>query len=177
MLNKPIYRLMAEDDAGKVHELTKKVFDRFVAQTFEQKGIEEFYEIINPESILRRRGENHFALISEVDKDIVGIIEIKTNDHISLLFVDEKFQNKAIARSLIKKSIDLCLENKPDLTEISVNSSPNAVRIYEKLGFRQSGPEDLFKGIRFVPMVLRLSEFDSKDLRLTESTLELESDS
>jgi GNAT superfamily N-acetyltransferase len=148
---------MAEEDAGKVHELTKKVFDRFVAQAFDQEGIEEFYGIINPESILRRREENHFAFVAEVDKDIAGIIEIKANDHISLLFVDERFQNKAIARSLIKKSIDLCLENKPDLTEISVNSSPNAVKIYEKLGFRQTGPEDIFKGIRFVPMVLRLS--------------------
>jgi GNAT superfamily N-acetyltransferase len=174
MLNKAIYRLMAEEDAGKVYELTKKVFDRFVAHTFEQKGIEEFYEIINPESILRRREENHFALIAEVDKDIVGIIEIKANDHISLLFVDEKFQNKAIARSLIKQSIDLCLENKPDLTEISVNSSPNAIRIYEKLGFKQTGPEQLFEGIRFIPMVLKLSGFDNKNLTLIEITDEKE---
>lgn len=175
-MNEPIYRLMAEEDAEKVYELVKKVFDRFVAQAFDQKGIEQFYEIINPESILRRREENHFALIAEVNKDIVGIIEIKDNDHISLLFVDEKFQNEAIARSLIKKSIELCLENKPYLTEISVNSSPNAVKIYEKLGFKQTGPEQLFKGIRFVPMMLKLSELGHKNLKLIEPSIELESE-
>ena len=117
MLNKAICRLMAEEDAGKVHELTKKVFDRFVAQTFDQEGIEQFYEIINPELILRRREENHFGLIAEVNKDIVGMIEIKANSHMSLLFVDERFQNRAIARSLIKKTIDLCLQNEPGLTD------------------------------------------------------------
>ena len=176
MLNEPTYRLMAAEDSGKVHELVKKVFDRFVAQTFDQEGIEQFYEIINPELILRRREENHFGLIAEVNKDIVGVIEIKANSHISLLFVEEKFQNRAIARSLMEKTIDLCLQNKPNLTEISVNSSPNAVEIYEKLGFEQTGPEELFKGIRFVPMVLKLSGFDGKNLKLVEPTLELKSE-
>lgn len=175
-MNEPIYRLMAEEDAEEVHGLVKKVFDRFVAQDFDQKGIEQFYEIISPESILKRREENHFALIATVNKNIVGIIEIKANDHISLLFVDEEFHKKAIAKTLLKKTIDLCLENKPGLTEMSVNSSPNAVEIYEKLGFKQKGPEQLFEGIRFVPMVLKLRESGHRNLKLIEPILELRSE-
>ncbi len=162
MRNEPIYRLMTAKDAGKVHELIKKVFDRFVAASFAQDGISEFYAIINPNSILKRGEDNHFVLIAEVDKDIVGAIEIKDSDHMSLLFVDEKFQNKGIARTLIKKAIEICLENKPDLMEIDVNSSPNAVEIYKKLGFKQTEEEQLHNGIRYTPMVLELPDTNEK---------------
>jgi hypothetical protein len=42
------------------------------------------------------------------------------------------------------------------LAQVSVNSSPNAVPIYERLGFASWSPEQTVNGIRFVPMLLEL---------------------
>jgi predicted GNAT family N-acyltransferase len=51
----------------------------------------------------------------------------------------------------------ICHANTPELSEISVNSSAYAVPIYEKLGFRPVGNEQVKNGIAFIPMVLKLT--------------------
>ena len=42
------------------------------------------------------------------------------------------------------------------MCKIDVNSSLWAVPAYEKLGFKQMGPQQELKGIHFVPMVKEL---------------------
>ncbi|WP_334295796.1 GNAT family N-acetyltransferase [Clostridioides difficile] len=44
--------------------------------------------------------------------------------------------------------------NKFNLTEITVNSSPYAVEVYHKLGFKDTAVEQIVDGIRFTPMKL-----------------------
>ena len=159
----PVYRLMTKEDIEKVRKLIKKVFDRYVAPTYNQEGIETFYDIISPESMLKRLAENHFAIVAEVNGNIVGVIQGKDNNHISLLFVAEQFQNRGIARSLLKQSIGLCVKNNPELLQITVCSSPNSVKIYEKLGFKQTDFEQSTKGLRCTPMMLELLDIHCKD--------------
>ncbi|MBU1161235.1 MAG: GNAT family N-acetyltransferase, partial [Proteobacteria bacterium] len=62
-----------------------------------------------------------------------------------------------IGRELLRKSLEICKKDNPALTEITVNSLPNAVNIYKKLGFAELEPEKEKNGIRFVPMKLELS--------------------
>ena len=45
----------------------------------------------------------------------------------------------------------------PDLHEVTVNSSPNALRAYECLGFHPSAPEQEKNGLKFTPMVYKLA--------------------
>ena len=59
-------------------------------------------------------------------------------------------------RELLRRSIALCCTQQPSITDISVNSSPNAVPVYEKLGFVRQQSEQENNGIRFVPMQLAL---------------------
>lgn len=77
-------------------------------------------------------------------------------DHISLFFVLKEFQRKGIGKELLHISTEICLKDKPNLSQITVNSSPNAIRIYEKLGFAKVGPEQLVNGIIFTPMAIKL---------------------
>jgi ribosomal protein S18 acetylase RimI-like enzyme len=86
------------------------------------------------------------------DKDkIVGVLAARDVCHICLLFVDSAYHRKGIARSLLEKMIPYCKEN-GDCAEITVNSSPYAVEIYQKLGFHNTDKEQLKNGIRFIPM-------------------------
>ena len=56
------------------------------------------------------------------------------------------------------RALGICLNSKPDLQQIDVNSSLYAEPVYEKLGFRQTGAEQVKNGIRFIPMVLDLRQ-------------------
>jgi len=49
----------------------------------------------------------------------------------------------------------------PELSEVNVHSSPNAVDAYERLGFQATGPQKLEHGISFIPMRLRTEKVDS----------------
>ena len=84
------------------------------------------------------------------------MIEVRDHDHISLFFVDAPFHQRGIGRELVHRALDICRRNRQDLQRIDVNSSPYAVPVYEKLGFRQAAPEQVKNGIRFIPMVLEL---------------------
>jgi hypothetical protein len=62
-----------------------------------------------------------------------------------MLFVQSSLQRSGIARALLASAGDANCE-------FTVNSSPNAVSAYERLGFRITGSEQCVHGIRFIPM-------------------------
>ncbi len=73
------------------------------------------------------------------------MLHVRDGEHISLLFVRPDRHGQGIGHALIERA---------DRTTrlASVNSSTNAVRAYERYGFKASGPEQVSDGIRFVPM-------------------------
>ena len=93
---------------------------------------------VKPSLFLQRIKANYFVIIAKSQEKIAGIIEVRNYKHLSLLFVLREFQLKGISKELLRRSIEICLINKPNLQQITVNSSPNAVNIYEKLGFKKS---------------------------------------
>ena len=84
------------------------------------------------------------------------MIEIVDHKHISLFYTDKQFQGRGIGKELLRKSLELCFEHNPEVSEISVNSSPNAVTAYQEFRFFAVSPEQTKNGIRFVPMKLEL---------------------
>jgi ribosomal protein S18 acetylase RimI-like enzyme len=155
-----IYRSMNPNEVSDVSGLVSCVFNEFVAPEYSLEGIQEFQRYIQPAAFLARLQANHFSLISVVRDKIVGMIEVRNHDHISLLFVAPEFHRRGIAKELWHRALQICQANRLELLEISVNSSSYAVPVYEKLGFRRSGDKQIRNGIAFVPMVLELSKQD-----------------
>jgi GNAT superfamily N-acetyltransferase len=149
-------RPMQAGEETPVCELIARVFQAFVAPDLTPEGVQEFLKYVQPESLLERSQVNHFVLVGLAQDRIVGVIEVRGYQHVSLLFVDQAYQGRGIARDLWRRALDICRREKPGLAEVSVNSSPYAVPIYEKLGFRSQGPEQNVHGIRFVPMAFDL---------------------
>jgi len=150
------YRLMKSGEESAVCALVTRVFNEFVAPDYSDDGVEEFLKYVEPNSLLARSQENHFVLIATLLEEIVGMIEVRDHSHISLLFVDKRFQRIGIGKELLRKSLEVCFSHKQGLSQISVNSSPYAVEVYRKLGFRRQGPRQTVQGICFDPMVLDL---------------------
>jgi len=151
------YRRMQPGEETAVCELVIQVFNAFVAPDSASRGVREFLKYVNPDALRARSDGNHFTMVALAKHRIVGVIEMRALDHVSLLFVEPRYQRRGIGRELLRRSIEVCRDQGPHLTDISVNSSPFAVAIYEKLGFVQQQSEQEINGIRFVPMQLRLS--------------------
>ena len=80
--------------------------------------------------------------------EIRGMIGVRERKHVSLLFVDEDFRGRGIARSLFTRAM---LDEVPG-EEITVHSSPYAVLVYQALGFEVLQEEKAEDGIRYTTM-------------------------
>ena len=85
------------------------------------------------------------------DSRLIGLITIRNESHVSLLFVDEIYQKKGVGRALMKYLCNYLL-SEAGINRITVNSSPYGVGFYHRMGFRDLGPEAENDGIRYTPM-------------------------
>ena len=68
-------------------------------------------------------------------------------------FVDGMYHRKGIGKQLFEK---VCLDNSSG--NMTVNSSPFAVKVYHHLGFIDSDIEQVTDGLRYTPMIYRLKK-------------------
>jgi GNAT superfamily N-acetyltransferase len=141
--------------------LVSSVFDEFVAPLFSEEGINQFRSFIELSSLEARLQENGFMLVAEMDREIVGVIAMRDWNHIFLLFVDGKKQRKGIAKMLLDQALQRCKAEGYPPERVTVNSSPNAVEAYRRMGFVQTAEEEIRQGVRAVPMAMELSNRDA----------------
>lgn len=157
-MNSPVlYRPFHPGEETAVCAMVERCFNRFVAPGYSAEGRQAFLNYASAKQMAKRQQAGHFVLVAECDGVIAGMIEVRGNDHISLLFVDEACQGRGISRELTRRALDLCRQQQPDLRLVTVNSSPYAVPVYERLGFRAAAPEHEANGIRFTPMILEIT--------------------
>jgi ribosomal protein S18 acetylase RimI-like enzyme len=145
---------MIQGEEKVVSELIRNVFQRYIASEYNDEGIQEFNEYIEPNNLLKRIADEGYILITAKDEEtIAGVIGIRDKSHISLLFVSEEYQQRGIARALLQKGIEAAEKAYGKISDLTVNSSPYAVEIYIKLGFKVTGKEQEKNGIRYIPMI------------------------
>ena len=149
---------MRHGEERTVCEMVHRVFDLTVAPLYSKKGQQHFKKYVDPEEMSARVHTHHFVFLALADVDIIGMIEMRRHRHVSLLFVEQEFQGKGLGRELLSLAVEICLSNSSPLREVTVNSSPNAVKAYERMGFQSTGGEQNISGVRSVPMVKVLGE-------------------
>lgn len=133
-------------------ELVWRVFSEFEAPEYSEEGVQEFRGFIAPDAVKRRMSNNEMLFWGCYSGDhLTGVIASRPPCHISLLFVDKQHHRKGIARRLLNTVLAYYQTNTP-CKEMTVNSSPYAVKAYERLGFIATGTEQTFNGVRFTPM-------------------------
>lgn len=158
MLDTVSYRVMEPDDAAGVSALILASFNEFIRPEYTQLGVDEFRRYVEPVAIERRTRADHFVLVAVAGDVPVGMIEIRQNNHVALLFVDRQYQHHGIGKALLGRALTEARAKNADLARVTVNSSRHGVPVYQKLGFRQTGPEREVKGIRFIPMARQLDD-------------------
>lgn len=139
----------------EVYQLIKRVYDKFVSIDYSDEGNMFFYDWIEPSRIAERQKDQINLLVALWNSKIIGMIEIRDNKNISLLFVDKQFQGRGIARSLFQESLKICIQRDSKLENFYVHASPFSIPIYKKLGFVQEDTLQENHGIKYLPMVMK----------------------
>jgi len=146
---------IASGEEQQVLDLVRQVFDSHVGPAYSEEGKQEFYKYLKLEDFLVRIQCHHHVFVARNGANgIVGVLELRDNSHISLLFVREDYQRSGIGRILVGQAIEAA--KSAGSVSMTVNSSPNAVSGYESFGFRTDTDEQMVKGIKFVPMTMAL---------------------
>lgn len=147
-----IIKELHKEDIKKALTLVWSVFEEFEVPDYSEQGVKCFQEFINYESIIEKFTRGEIVLWGNfMNNDLVGVIAIRDKNHICMLFVSKDFHRQGIARNLFETILAACCKD-DDIDSITVNSSPYAVEIYQRLGFVSTDVEQTLNGIRFTPM-------------------------
>lgn len=146
------FRAAYHDEWQEAMGLAWRVFLKYDAADYSALGVRSFHNFISDHMLYRMFQTGSYQLFGAYDKGkMVGMITLRDETHISLLFVDEHYHKKGIGRKLIDQVRGYLL-TEVGASRLTVNASPMAVGFYHKLGFTDLGPERIADGIRYTPM-------------------------
>ena len=135
-----------------IYKLIKNVYDEFVAPDYTEEGNSVFCDWIAPAKIAGRQKDRLSLWVAIDAEKIVGMIEIRNENIVTLLFVDKNYMRRGIARQLFDKARTECLRKNPELDKFCVHASPYSIPAYEKLGFKATDEMQEQYGIKYLPM-------------------------
>lgn len=142
------------EDASAISSLIKGVSHYFTLSPTGD-GAETFLKTIEPEAVERYIVSDEFSyIVGTIDEKLAGVVCMGNNKHLFHLFVDPKYQRKGIASALWQYAYEAAIRTGNN-QGFTVNSTPYAVPVYERFGFKVSGTRTEANGIAYVPMQLR----------------------
>lgn len=135
---------LTHKNINEVIQLIKQTFLEFVAPDYDEVSIKNFFRFAEDVDLLKQLV---FYAALHNDK-ITGILAVDDRlNHICLFFVDKDLQNTGIGTALFKRFLNEFMPK-----AVTVNSSPFAVKVYEKLGFTATDSRQVSDGIVYIPM-------------------------
>jgi GNAT superfamily N-acetyltransferase len=141
-----------------IHQLIKKVYDEFVSIDYCEEGNKFFYDWIQPSRIAERQRNQINLWVAFMDLKLVGMIEIRDNMFISLLFVDKDYQGQGIAKRLFDETLKEIIRRDSKLDKFYVHASPYSIPIYKKLGFIETDKMQEENGMKYLPMEMTINK-------------------
>lgn len=124
-------------------ELCWRVFLEFEAPEYSAEGVAAFRASLSDEKRTRK-----LDFYGAYDGDLlVGVLCMRSPQHIGGFFVDAAYQRRGIGRRLFET-----MRRDYDRQAFTVHSSPYAVEVYRHLGFVPTDTEQLTDGLRYTPM-------------------------
>lgn len=141
-----------------IYKLIYKVYDEFVSMDYCEEGNKFFYDWIQPSKIAERQLNETNIWVAFKDSELIGMIEIRDNNFISLLFVDKKYQGKGIAKRLFNESLKEIIQRDSNTDKLYVHASPYSIPIYRKMGFINTDNMREENGIKYLPMEMTIKK-------------------
>ncbi len=141
-------------DAAEISALIRSLSKPFLVSPTGE-GSEPFYASVNESATAGYLSATNYSyFVARSQGQLVGVVAVRDNSHLFHLFVAEQFQGQGLGRKLwhLAKAEAMDLGNPGQFT---VNSSLNAVPVYQSFGFVTTGPVVQKHGVAYQPMELR----------------------
>lgn len=141
-------------DAEAIGALVASLAPYFLADPDDPEAAAPFFASVAPDAQRRYLTEGRCRYhVAESGGELVGVVGVRDDSHLFHLFVAEGFHHRGLAARLweVARSAARVAGNPGRFT---VNASLYAVAVYERFGFRATGPEMRKDGVAYVPMEL-----------------------
>lgn len=155
-MNNVEIRYLKPEEWDDAMALAWKIFLRFEAGEYTEEGIHGFLDLISDERLKRLFEFGEYPVYAAfAEEEMIGMISLRSINHISLLFVSDAYHRQGIGKRLIQTMKEHVLrDGRRDF--ITVNAAPFAVGFYHAVGFEDTGKEMMQNGIIYTPMRSRL---------------------
>lgn len=143
--------------------LALEVFMEFEAPDYSEAGIASFKKEVIDNDVFIENCQNGICpiYIAKDHNKLIGMIGMrKSRTHINMLFTKKAYHHQGVATALFKFLLAEERKINPNLTAITLNSSPYAIGFYAHIGFVPLSEEMIDNGIRYTPMkyVIRVED-------------------
>lgn len=152
-MNEITIRAARSADIPAIAKLLEQLARRHITFEFSPSAEQKFLKSNDETSINTFLANGFRYWVAESTNEIIGFAGVRDHSHLYHLFVAEHAQRQGIARRLWQTAMDCC-RTAGNSGRFTVNSSNNAVAVYESFGFVRSGPQQNSDGVLFNPMVL-----------------------
>ncbi len=155
-MNEIEIRYLKPEEWDDAMALAWKIFLRYEAGEYTEEGIHGFLDLISDERLKRLFEFGEYPVYAAFDgQTMVGMISLRSINHISLLFVSDAHHRQGIGSRLIE-TMKEHVKRDGRRDTITVNAAPFAVEFYHAVGFEDTGDVTTQNGIIFTPMQSRL---------------------
>ncbi len=145
----------AVSDSLRISTLIRELSKPFLLSPTGE-GAEPFFASISESAIQGYITASNFEyFVAVVQGRLAGVVALRDGCHLFHLFVAEQFQRQGVGGKLWQMVKARAIESGNSGT-FTVNSSLNALPVYEKFGFVSNGPVVHAHGVAFQPMHLSL---------------------
>ena len=156
MSDKKIALLTDRDKIHTAFELAQEVFMEFEAPTFIPRGTESFLSFLWGKRVREMLDEGSFRVWCCYAEGVpAGMIALRENSHISLLFVRGEFHRQGIGRMLYAEAKKHALASGTKI--ITVNASEFGLPFYRAMGFYETDMQLTNDGIIYTPMEAKIT--------------------
>lgn len=151
-------RPLALTELDTAFQLIWEVFQQFVSPDYTKEGSQSFYT----EFVQGQAFRDTFAAGEErmfgayVGRELAGVLSLSRKNTVSCVFVKGAYHRRGIGRQLFGAVIRELRSQ--GVATMRLNASPYAVPFYHAIGFVDTGDQADYKGIRYTPMQLTLSD-------------------
>ena len=139
-------------DCDRIATMVSALASEHIAPSLGDGGIEVLLTSLGPEPTRKRILDNWFHLCAFEGDKLIGVVVVRPPSHLYHLFVASDFQKRGIGGQLFAAADAATIANSQSRI-LTVNSSLNAVPVYERLGFTVDGPVVETNGVRHQSMV------------------------
>lgn len=147
-----VIRKAVPADWEEAMELAFRVFLKYEAKEYGPEGIRNFAQFVTDRDLKNMFLQGEYLLfVAEADGQLVGLISLRSKNHISLLFVDEEYHRRGIGTRLVKFLQEYLLQNSSQ-QKLTVFAAPYGIPFYHRMGFKDIGEQTCKAGIVYTPM-------------------------